>query len=970
MAQKREYLQKTVLLLRYPARFGLAVLILILIGGAANPSAAQPKSPAQDSSALDIPVTVKENAGVAAGTYPVSVVIPLPQGQYTATAQLGMLDAPSQVEPLERWAGDNSLRSVLVHFQPDVTANGSAVYHFGSLGQIAPARPIVITETASTIDVFTGPVKFTLSKTSFRLLSEVWYDSSGSNSFEPGEQVITQTANSGGVLTPRPGAGAVQYDAGRTSLEIKIEEHGPMRAVIRIAAPTEFITTTQHTHGFAVRLYAYAGQPFIKVDYQLQNSDRLTARSWPLYFEALNLDYQLIMSQTVTAAVGLGDDNLFQQAIGPAAGMRLAQVMHNRFSIQNETNGNVLHDSGNLPNGSGPDGFLEVHDSRHGVMAVIRNFWQMWPNGLAVTSGGRLSFELFPAWSAQWYNGQFSSSGLYWLEDMQHVYKETLLAFHRFDRTDQQIIALARTFQFPPVAAAPVEWLRQTHAMLDLGGVIPPAETIPAFDDQRQPAYHGLGFNPADWFDPASSFYGAGWVNFYDPEPGYRSTSCTTGGWPYSASAFLVSGRPADYFTAEGWAIGELNLRPQWLSGYQFSQDWPLLQLSENPYCGGRWRVFSGHGISKLIIPPLADTGADTPVYFARDDQHGWVYHLAEGYWLTGNPWIRDWYEFLAEFRQARLQRLDPSPDRSSRATGHALNQVLQAYRITGKSQLLTAFGSHLRQYLRPEQDPVFGDQLPGVEPSGGGFQTGYLMRTIVDYLEEVRLKGDWQAYAEGFSYLTGLVQWNLRFGNFAYYFDARQGGRGISDGSGLTMVDPVAWYYAHSGRQAVLDHLNQYLQGGLNGGTPPYGQFSQWNGQFEGRYYLQVANTPRPDKTPPAAVKDLSIHVSGGQTALHWTAPAGAARYLIIWSRQPILPEDSSAVIGQIYWWAANPVAPDLAPVPGTQQTWIITTGSASPVYAVIFSFDSSENLSDISNLALAIPSGNYKLYLPGLRR
>ena len=27
------------------------------------------------------------------------------------------------------------------------------------------------------------------------------------------------------------------------------------------------------------------GKPFIKVDYQLQNSDKTAVRSWPLYFE-------------------------------------------------------------------------------------------------------------------------------------------------------------------------------------------------------------------------------------------------------------------------------------------------------------------------------------------------------------------------------------------------------------------------------------------------------------------------------------------------------------------------------------------------------------------------------------------------------------------------------------------------------------------------------------------------------------
>ena len=85
-------------------------------------------------------------------------------------------------------------------------------------------------------------------------------------------------------------------------------------------------------------------------------------------------------------------------------------------------------------------------------------------------------------------------------------------------------------------------------------------------------------------------------------------------------------------------------------------------------------------------------------------------------------------------------------------------------------------------------------------------------MRMVVDYLEEMRARGDWQAYAEGFSYLSGLVAWNYNFGNFPYYFDARGGGVGFSNGTSLTLVDPVAWYYWHSGRQPILTHLNLSL--------------------------------------------------------------------------------------------------------------------------------------------------------------
>jgi hypothetical protein len=84
-----------------------------------------------------------------------------------------------------------------------------------------------------------------------------------------------------------------------------------------------------------------------------------------------------------------------------------------------------------------------------------------------------------------------------------------------------------------------------------------------------------------------------------------------------------------------------------------------------------------------MEAPYLSGTGG--PVWwYARDNEHGWFYHVDEAYNLTGNPQIKNWYRFIAEFRRTSLERLDPIPDRSSRALGHSLNHALQAYKATG----------------------------------------------------------------------------------------------------------------------------------------------------------------------------------------------------------------------------------------------------------------------------------------------
>lgn len=898
--------------------------------------------------ALEVPLTVKECAGVGITNYPVTVVVPLPQGQCPPTssfsvAPVGGEAVPAQWEALERWLGDGSLRHIRVLFPATVGAWGSANYLLRDTPPASPSSPMTVQVTTTNFIVVTGPLRCVVPRTSGQLLAGVWLDRNTNGNFESTEQMVADTAQNGGVFQPRSGTGPMQYDSSRTNLMVELEEQGPLRVVFRMDSPARFTDTNHHEHGFAVRLYAYAGQPWLKIDYQLQNSDKTVVRSWPLYFEAMGLDFQLKLAASATARFGLGNGAVLTTTNDHGA--YLAQEIHNRFRIYDAQSQAVLHDSGTLPDLTGPEGFVDISDAQSGVMAAIRNFWQTWPNGLRWDAQNHLSLQLFPPWSAQWFEGQISPIGLFWLEDMQHVLKETLLSFHGPGVAPAELIRLARTFQFPPVVIVPTDWYRQTHATLELGGAIPPAAVIPVVDDQRQPAYDEY------WLTATNPYYGAGWVNFRDPEPGYRTGPCTTGGWPYSGAYAVASGNPSDYFAASDAALGEINLRPEWLNGYTHDADWAALQLTENPYCGGIWRLFEGHGIPTIAAPRLPGTG-DGPVYGARDDQHGWFYHVHDAYWQTGDPWLADWYRFVAEFRRTRLERLDPWPDTSSRATAHSLSHAMHAFRVTGDVSILDRWAEHLRRFLRPDQDPLYGDQLESVEENGGGFQTGYLMRVLVNFLEETRAAGRWQDYAEGFNYLSGLMEWNRNHGSFAYYFNARTQTGSVSSGTGLNLVDPQAWYYWHTGRRAYWDHLQTYVTGGINGGEGPYGEFDSWRGQFEGRYYLFVKNTARADTNPPAAATGVQAIPGGGKVLLKWIAPAEAARYHVVWGLKPITAQ-STLNPSTLNWWAANAIGPNLTPQAGRIQRVVITPGTNATVYAALFSFDAAENMSEMSVVA-----------------
>ncbi len=902
-----------------------------------------------DSSPLKVPLTVKETAGVGAQGYPVTVVVPLPYGKYFSTAPFRVTDdsgntVPAQFEVLNRWWGqDNSIRHVMVLFQPTVSAftgpdTGTATYYLrddGS-GNTVP-NPLSITETPSDITIVTGPLKFTVKKVNFTILDQVWFDQNKNGLFEASEQIISSNPRNGGMLIPRSeNMTGPQYDSSRNDVVVEVEESGPLRAVIRAEAVTKYKSPTHHTHGWAVRIYAYAGKSYVKIDYQLQNSSKDKVYSWPLYFKAMNINFKLNLTSThPKVRFGEGDGIVYQQP--NSGGIYLAQEMHHSFKIYEVSTKSVLF-SGKIP-----DGFIDVSDDTQGITAVIRNFWQMWPNGLKIDDSNTLSLQLFPEWSAQWYQNRISPTGLYWLEDMQHVYKETLLYFHGTNTSDTDLINLAKTFQYHPVVTLPTSWYEQTGVTLDLGGMIPIKSRV-AGPDQRQPR-----FDPR-WFDSSGNGYRFNWVNFAGDD---RPHSCDTGGWPTSVSFYIATENPRDYFEAENRALNEINLRNQWIAQYKHDRDWPLLQLTENPYCSEKWRKLIDPGIP-LDAPYLPGTGG--PVWGARDDQHGWFYHAEEAYEFTGNPWIKDWYKFIAEFRRVRLDRLDPFPDKTSRATGHALNHALQVYRITGDISILTRFRDHIQKYLRPEQSPLYGGNMAGYGGPDAAFQVGYLSRAIINFMEEIKEK-DWQAYAEAFNYLSGLMEWNLNYANFAYSINVPAGEIGASSGTASPLADPQAWYYWHTGKKAYLDQLNQYVNEGIHGGAKPYGDLTRWTSDaFLGRWTQFVRQNPRPDTTPPSQITDLKATLSGSQVVLSWTAPKDPDlhHYHIVWSTKPISATQTTDTT-QSNWWAANAIGPSFKPEPGRRQSITITPSTPSPFYAAIFTFDNQGNMSPMSNVAQA---------------
>jgi hypothetical protein len=922
----------------------------------------QQDSQGSDATLAGTVLTVKDASGAGAVDHPVTAVIPLPHGAFQGTSAFRIVDGtgavvPAQFEVLNRWwARDNSLRHVVAHFAATVPADGAAVYHFQTAGAgPAPARRVRVTQAGASVTVDTGVLRFVVRRDAFNLFDEVWLDRDGNGSYATDERIVSGGTSDGPVFAGRL-AGDVQRARARGDLRLVVEESGPMRAVIRVSGLTDYQDADDHTHGFAVRFFAYAGRSQVKVDYQLQNSAKNAVLSAPLYFEDVSLH----------VAPDLVDPTL--RLTTTPGNTWTGPVDTGRYLFQSSLTDASVHDgatdasllTGTNPAAEASFGWADVTDSRHGVFVAVRHMAEMWPNGVEVSPGNGIAVRLWPEWSAQFHENELSPSGLYWMEDMQHVVKEVLFWFHDAAVTTADLDDAARNFQYHPIPFVSLRDYDNTRVTLDLDGILPSIEPTGEADTKR--LLLGESWIRANRIDPTSPNYNFGWQNFMgDVE---RKFTAGGGSWPGSAAWAIASQNVDRWLTAESRMWGELNTRGEWLAEYKHADDFDPLYLTTDPYAGRSWRI-QLQGNEPLYDSPHI-TGTDFGGWFARDNPHGWFYNVEEFYYLSANPWIRDWYEFIGEFRKgersiewSNWSSLAKDGWASSRAEAHAMANQLQAFRVTGEPGILEALKNRMRTCVEGNRHPQYGI-WGGASLSESPFMVGYLSRAMIQMMTEV--KGhDLELYNQAFQFTWGIVEWNRNFAQYCYFINTETEAplSRHSDGTAMILGDPVAWFGRTFGRPDLVAQLNEYIDNGLDGGQPAFGDLTTWTGDYVGRATVHVRAYPVRVQAP-AAIGDLTAVAIGTGTGvrLTWTTPEDAVRFHVVWSTLPLVaPWTRSAT--ERNPWLGTPVAQDLAADPEQTQTLdLADLPAGETVYMAIFSLSEQGHLSPMSNVAsLTVP-------------
>lgn len=354
--------------------------------------------------AAQVPILVQERAGIARTSEPVTLGVPFARGELAADAPVHLVDpqgtpVPAQFQPMAVW-DDGSVKWLKTDFLASVPASRTAEYALEPGTASTEAGELDVMETSEAVTVTTGPLRFVVSKTAFTLFEQAWLDLDGDRSYEPDEQLID----------PEDTFGAAAYLGLRAFLMdveppamVEVEEAGPLKAVIRIAGrhvdPEP--PAADRWLKYEVRIYAYAGQSAVRVQWVYANGESVANLGNSLNPElqatlaSYRLGLQLDLDAPIEARVGTEDGATYDASLDAAGDLYVLQYDRPRQS--DPMRYEVLLDETVVTSGEKAAGWGQVTGSRWGLLVSVPQFWQKYPKGLHVTGRGHVNVDLTPS---------------------------------------------------------------------------------------------------------------------------------------------------------------------------------------------------------------------------------------------------------------------------------------------------------------------------------------------------------------------------------------------------------------------------------------------------------------------------------------------------------------------------------------------------------------------------------------------
>lgn len=895
--------------MRLVSRIGMLTLVscsgfLVLADASAGPAP----------SALDLPLTIHEVAGVDRWQDICSTGVPLPCGLLQEPEGIGLFDpsdkaVPAQFRVLERWRnqgegqGDLSIRWLLVTFLADVPAGGQVVYRLRAGQNPLPSSPVKAVDRGDTWEL--GGLAF---KRDFSRPFQLGFT-------DPDERTVT---------------------AADLPVQWSVWEAGPVRACLKAESPT-----VPGKFGFIAWLYAYAGQHRWDMTLVLKNTPH--DMHGPLYFKDFSVVWEPAeirgaadfllggqWGQATSGTVGVGQSAyLHQDSDGTdqwntfGKDWRMSPVLDwtddkskSKAGIPAFRGYRVTAGGKELGTGDFAAGWAALRGEHAAAFAAVRDYYQQYPKATEVAPG-RIVLRLWPKYSK-------SFGGLHWLDDCTRKWHDLSFRIQTVPLSAAEAEAQSRALDFPLLAHPPSDWYYTA-------GVISPSPEHAGdkeFSGGVVQAQVGTGRN---------------WVNLggdVTDQIRRRYHGADLGG-------FARTGDPAQAYHLYNMGRHSSGMTPLWLDDYQYPRD--VAKLTHAQYCGlarepGKYRPGTWHH-----------------GYMSWNDAHFCCQEVFDNWRLFGDPLALDSLTTIGRWCQAYVDFREAHPDQliaGTRADGLPLHNLCEAYRILEDESLrksLDRFADVCWRQVnkergnygvmdsweggkdRCEKPFMMAQVIQGLRSYWeltGSERTADQIYGMADFVLEESSLGQW-----GFNYVVLIDAEQNKTFRAGKLVEAEKDGKHVSYGH-LAWV--MAWVHRHYGDErfrAPIDGINPkaypYVPRGYTG------------------YYPE-----RPDKSAPEAISDLTTKaLGGGKVQLAWTAPAGEpVRYQVKWADRPMVerlrwPEEKTA---KANWWAADQVTGAPRPAAaGTSESMIVDGLPAGQRYVAIRSFDAESNRSSISNIA-----------------
>ena len=1014
--------------MRYGRTMMVAVAVLVCAGFAQS----------REARSLSVPITVTETAGVARSKDPVSIGVPMPRGVLKDTGVLGVLDpkgspVPAQFEVLMRWHPTpkypdcgGSIRWVLVDFQADVPAKGKSTYRLvakqpGTAPAAPgprPASPVSVKESADSVTVDTGPLRFTINSKTFRLFDSVLLG---------GKKVVAAAGTDGlcveGMdgtryyaskdLRDPPKLTGADYTGNDSYLQgyqhnppkrlrVTVEKKGPLHTVVMIDGVMQALSpgggykfvpytgglkklapvtlpSRDEQIGFRLRVHAYAGKPFVRVFHTLINlrgkshtatdqnryrsaayiADGATHRGRFL-IEAMELGTTLSVNGPLTYRVG--GDTVHTGALRPRQRRTLYQDSSAGWIWQAATN--------------------RIFDPV--LKANARRF--------KAPSGPARPYHEFNRVHFNVLTGQDGCSfmGYRVLDEADRPVAQGNRALGWADLSDGNVglTTAVRWFwqMFPKsieldgagrvtIGILPRQWgrghfmdgkIHRTHELFyRFHGQEAPGVALASATAFNHPL---VGYCDFDWYlnsDACNLFARPApeaWPNY----EGQINTAVHVGLNPNIVPAFDSSiATEREKQDAFGWQhFGDTSKRG--FRGHSQFQEFDTMRCLMMHYWRtgdpAFYRAAEELGRFLMGIPCFGGGyGHQHP-----ESSHNWIQGLIDYYCVTGLPEALEGIHAMEGYYRRCQNPRAGNWHYNGRNAAYALNGLRQFFELTGDPTWLRAANTCIRD-VRRRTRPVSG--FYGGNP--GGFMQHVQSHALGRY---ALLTGDEDAV----DLLLGLSGYFKPFSG--------QGGGATGDAYAYaTMLTGDRTYL-----NAAIRNTSDARCAGRPGPHYRTGTASSktWSGGIGGYYQIlfhAMRNWRPADTTPPAAVTDLRAEPgpNPGTVRLSWTNTgddgsrgravaiqikyaAGQIVELIPWGRQGINATVAPEWRGRVnFWYATNATGEPAPGAPGTRQTFLLTglprrnrTGQPVTLHFALKLHDEAGNRGGISNsVSVTVP-------------